>query len=151
MRGGLPWLRSGPLYRVSDDALILLDAFLAEHPYRRIDLYGSVMVSRDAAHEELHRAFDFPDWCGNNWDAFNDCFGHFVHDNDGALLAVVWRDVPAAAAAAPVTTAEVGWALLQCAFGEMPSLGPGATWSITLDVFALGQGPDFDGPEEVDV
>jgi hypothetical protein len=33
------------------------------------------MTARQQAHFELQDALGFPDWCGSNWDAFNDCFG----------------------------------------------------------------------------
>ena len=134
-------------WRVHDDAWPALDAFLNRWNYRRLELDGRFMTSRAGAHAQLHAAFGFPDWCGKNWDAFNDCFGDFVEENDGALLAVVWRHIDFAARAAPATTAEVGWALLDCVFGYRPSLAPGTQWSVNMDVFVIGSGPDFDQPE----
>lgn len=104
------------------------------------------MTSRLGAHAELKRVFDFPDWCGPNWDAFNDCFGGYVHEHDGERIAVVWNDFEVSAAAAPATTAEVAWALLECAEGAMPSLNPSVKWSVDLDLFVLGRGEDFDQP-----
>ena len=79
------------------------------------------MTSNFHAHAELHAAFGFPDWCGHNWDAFNDCFGDSVEENNGALIAVIWRDIEVAARQAPATTAEVGWGLLDCKFGHTPT------------------------------
>jgi hypothetical protein len=102
------------------------------------------MTSRLAAHDELSLAFGFPDYYGRNWDAFNDSFGDFVGEHDGERFAVIWEDVEHAVAAAPVTAVEVGWALLECAAGSMPSLAPGTRWSIELEVFAIGTGRDFD-------
>ena len=104
------------------------------------------MTSRSAAHAELARAFGFPDYYGRNWDAFNDCFGDFVEEHSGELVAVVWDHIDVATRAAPVTAVEVGWALLECAAGSMPSLGEGVDWRIALDVFAVGEGGDFDSP-----
>ncbi len=146
VHGELPWL-SGPLFRVHHEAWSHVDEFLRRWHYRRVELDGRAMASNFEAHSELHRAFGFPDWCGHNWDAFNDCFGDYVEENNGALIAVVWRDIAAAAAAAPATTAEVGWGLLDCKFGHMPTLGPGTEWSLTLDIFALGDGSDFARPQ----
>jgi RNAse (barnase) inhibitor barstar len=144
VRGELPWLQSGPLYRVHQDSWPVLDAFLDRWSYRRIQLDGRQMTTRQQAHFQLHAAFGFPEWCGTNWDAFNDCFGDFVEENDGALIAVLWRHIDVGAQAAPATTAEVGWALLECAFRVTPSLAPGTQWSVSLDVFVLGDGEDFD-------
>jgi RNAse (barnase) inhibitor barstar len=146
VRGDLTWLRSGPLHRVHTSAVPELDVFLEAKTYLRVDLDGSRMTTRVEAHAELKRAFDFPEWCGPNWDAFNDCFGGYVQDHSGQLVAVVWTDVDAAARQAPATVAEVGWALLECATGRMPSLAPSVDWRIDLDVFAIGAGPDFDRP-----
>ena len=76
-----------------------------------MELDGRNMISRTQAHLELHAALGFPDWCGKNWDAFDDCFGGYVIENNGALIAVLWRHIDVAARSAPATTAEVGWAL----------------------------------------
>ncbi|MBB2985312.1 barstar family protein [Terracoccus luteus] len=147
VRGGLPFLRSGPLWRVHTKALPRLDEFVAQHGYRRIELDGRRMTSRDAAHAELKRAFELPEWCGANWDAFDDGLGHFVSAHDGELVAVVWLHADEAARLAPATAVEVGWALLLCTTGGMPSLPTRSTLHVDLDVFAVGDGPDFDGPD----
>jgi len=104
-----------PLFRVHSDSLGELDAFLDRFAYQRIELDGRRMTSRVDAHAELARAFDFPDYYGKNWDAFNDCMRDVVHDHDGSRFAVLWRHVEVAASAAPATTVEVGWALLETA------------------------------------
>lgn len=135
VRGALPWLRSGPVWRVATVRESALDVFLADHAYRRLDLDGGRMTSRHAAHAELARVFGFPDYYGANWDAFNDVMHDVVATHRGERLAVVWHDIEAAAAAAPVTTAEVVWALL-----EVP---PGR--ELVLDLFVIGEGDDFDG------
>ncbi len=145
VHGELPWL-SGPLYRVRDSAWPLVDDFLRRWNYRRVELDGRAMTSQFDAHAELHKAFAFPDWCGHSWDAFNDCLGDYVEEHNGARIAVVWRHIEEAANAAPATTAEVGWALLDSKFGNMPTLAPGTEWSVTMDIFVLGAGPDFNGP-----
>lgn len=146
VRHELPWLRSGPLHRVHRSAVSDLNEFLDRFKYRRIALDGRCMTSRLAAHEEIALAFGFPDYYGRNWDAFNDCFGDFVEEHDGELIAVVWDHLEASAAAAPATTSEVGWALLEAAFSSMPTLAPGTSWRISMDVFVLGEGEDFDRP-----
>jgi hypothetical protein len=38
--------------------------------------------------------------------------------------------------------AEVGWELLECAFSSKPPLAPGSSWSISMDVFAIGDNDD---------
>ena len=95
----------------------------------------------------MHAAFGFPEWCGHNWDAFNDCFGDYVEENNGALIAVVWRDIAVAAREAPATAVEVGWGLLDCTFGNTPSLAPGTDWSVNMDIFVIGDGSDFSPTE----
>ena len=152
MKRGLPWVHrelpwlSGPLYRVHNEAWSVVDEFLRRRNYQQVGLDGRAMTSNFEAHTALHSAFGFPDWCGHNWDAFNDCFGDYVEENDGALIAVVWRDIEVAVRTAPATTAEVGWGLLDCMFGHVPTLAPGTKWSVTMDIFVLGDGPDFERP-----
>lgn len=145
VHGELPWL-SGPLYRVHSDGWSLVDDFLQRWNYQRVELDGRAMTSNHEAHSELHRAFGFPDWCGHNWDAFNDCLRDYVEEHDGARIAVIWRHIETAATLAPATTAEVGWGLLDSVLRKTPTLAPGATWSATMDLFALGDGADFTRP-----
>lgn len=145
MRGELDWLRSGPLFRVRNEAAGRLNEFLARAGYQVVELDGSVMASRDAAHAELRRAFDLPDWCGHNWDAFADAFREFVDSHQGVLVAVVWRDVDVAARLAPATATEVGWALIDAAWAYRYPGDPAGI--LEMDVFVLGEGPDFDAPD----
>lgn len=145
VRGELPWLRSGPLFRVHVEAVPALDAFLDRWSYRRVELDGRRMTSRTDAHTELSRAFGFPGYYEKNWDAFNDCLGDYVLAHAGSLIAVVWTDMESAARAAPATTAEVAWALLEASHGGMPSPDPAAAGpAVSLDVFVVGAGQDFD-------
>ena len=146
VRSELPWLRSGPLWRIHEDAVPALDAMLDRHGYRRVELDGRRMTSRKAAHAVLAEAFGFPDWYGANWDAFHDCFYGFASDHAGERVAVLWRHVEFAADAAPATTIEVGWALLDCAAGHWPTPGPTAPTTMPVDLFAIGTGDDFDRP-----
>jgi RNAse (barnase) inhibitor barstar len=119
---------------------------LSRNDFRVVELDGARMTSRSGAHAELASAFAFPDYYGKNWDAFNDCLGDYVEEHDGERIAVMWRNIAVAAAAASVTTAEVGWALLEASFGHMPTFPPGTTWRVQLAIFAVGDGPDFDRP-----
>lgn len=114
---------------------------------RLIDLNGRAHDLQLRRSRQLHVASGFPDWCGHNWDAFNDCFGDYVEEDDGALIAVVWRDIDVAARQAPATTAEMGSGLLDCKFGHMPTLAPGAHWSLTMDILVVGEGTDFCHPD----
>ncbi len=151
VRSALPWLRSGPLWRVHTSAAPELDDFLDGAGYVRIDLDGAAMTSRAAAHAELARAFAFPDWYGGSWDAFHDCWYGFAGDHADDLVAVVWHLDAAAAAAASATTAEVGWALLECATGHWPTPYPPPPTTMVLDLFALGDGDDLDRPPDLTV
>ncbi|CCH86152.1 conserved protein of unknown function [Modestobacter italicus] len=129
----MPWLQSGPLFRVHASAREQLDAFLNRHGYRRLDLDGHAMTSRSAAHLELARAFGFPDYYGENWDAFDESFEDVIEQHASGLVAVVWNHMNVSAGLAPATTVEVGCALLD-------------KRATPLDVFAVGDGDDFDRP-----
>jgi RNAse (barnase) inhibitor barstar len=131
---------------VTPEALTTVRSMLSQHDFRVVELDGAKMTSRARAHAELARAFDFPDYYGKNWDAFNDCFGDYVEEHDGERIAVLWHRVAECAAAAPVTAIEVGWALVESSFGAMPTLAPGTRWSLQLAVFAVGVGDEFDRP-----
>lgn len=151
VRSALPWLRSGPLWRVRSTATHELDDFLTTAGYQRYDLDGAAMTSRAAAHAELARVFRFPDWYGGSWDAFHDCWYGFANEHAEALVAVVWHLDPAAAAAAPATHAEVGWALLECATAHWPTPEPVPPTTMRLDLFAVGSGADVDAPDDPDL
>lgn len=142
----MPWLRSGPLYRVHAEALPILERFLAGYGYWRIELDGARMTSREEAHSEIARAFGFPEYYGGNWDAFADCFCDSVAAQGDAPVAVVWWGAETMAATAPATLAEVGWAMLAGALD--PSLGRESAemHDAMIDVFMIGNGSDFDRP-----
>lgn len=144
VRTGLPWLRSGPLWRVHTSAFGHLTDWLSEMDYIRVDLEGAVMTSRAAAHAEIGRAFGFPYWYGNSWDAFNDCMYQFARDHQDQRIAVVWHHMDQAAALAPATATEVGWALLDSHVGSTPSFKGSLPYAMALDVFAVGSTDDFD-------
>ena len=146
VRAHLPWLRSGPLWHVHESALGEVDALLERLAYDRIELDGRRMTSRAATHAVLGEAFGFPDWYTGGWDGFHDCFYGFAAAHEGRNVAVLWRHLDAAAAAAPATTVEVGWALLECATGEWPTPDPAPPTTMRLDAFAIGTGDDFDRP-----
>ncbi|GAA0721534.1 barstar family protein [Dactylosporangium roseum] len=134
VRGELPWLRSGPLYRVHTDALPELSRFLDRWSYHRVDLDGRPMASRAGAHRALATVFGFPDHYGANWDAFADSFADYLAARDEHIpVAILWHDIESAA---PATAAEVGWALLEHA----------AAAPLPVHVFAIGDGDDFDRP-----
>lgn len=48
-------------------------AVLREAGYHVVRGQASAWLSEDDAHTDLARMFDFPDYYGRNWDAFNDC------------------------------------------------------------------------------
>jgi RNAse (barnase) inhibitor barstar len=144
VRGAFPWLRSGPLWRFHDAQSAQLSGFLTESDYLRLDLDGTLVRDRASAHAALAALFGFPDWYGGTWDAFHDCMHGWVSDHAGRRAAVVWHDLETSARQAPVTTTEVGWALLDAAFTHRWSeTGRPTVW---LEVFALGSGEDFDRP-----
>jgi hypothetical protein len=145
--GELPWLRGGPLFRVDVSARPVLDELLERHAFRVVELDGRRMTSMAGAHAELAAAFEFPAGLhGTSWDSFDDWFSEFAERHDGERVAVLWHHVAEAAAGAPATTAEVGWALLGARFRYQPSLVPDRPWSLEMNVFALGEGEEFDRP-----
>jgi RNAse (barnase) inhibitor barstar len=150
VRGELPWLRSGPMWRIHEDAVPELIAMLDRHGYVRIQVDGRQMTSRKAAHAVLGEAFGFPDWYGGNGDAFHDCIYGFASEHERQRVAVLWHHVDAAAKVAPATTVEVGWALIECATGHWPTPDPMPPTTMQFDFFPIGTGDDFDRPPNAD-
>lgn len=139
----IPWVGFGPLFQIATDSLPAVRDLLGREGFGVIELQGERMTSRSGAHAELAAAFEFPEYYGANWDSFNDCLGDFVEQHDGERIALVWNGIAAAAASAPATTAEVGWALIETVLGVKPTFAPGTTMSVEFAAFAVGDGPDF--------
>jgi hypothetical protein len=78
----------------------------------------------------------FPDWYGANWDAFNDCFGGFLHDHAGAIVALIVNEADRIDAASAF---EFGVA----SFGVEPRL----IAATPFHAFAIGDAPDYGRPE----
>ena len=135
IRAELPFAASGPLHRVHRSAERLLDEFVARHGYVRVDIDGTRMRTRAETHVELSRAMAFPTWYGGNWDAFNDCFGAFLHERPGELIAIVVHDAEAMDAC---SSFEFGVAT----FGVEPRV----LHATPFHVFAIGDGADHGRP-----
>jgi len=49
---------------------------------KTIELNGEKLENRNDSHEYLKELFDFPDYYGNNLDAFNDCLSEISEDTE---------------------------------------------------------------------
>lgn len=63
--------RSGSVALYTDTAAI--EGWLAEHGYRLVRLDASGWRTQADLHRDVKAALDFPDYYGDNLDAFNDC------------------------------------------------------------------------------
>ena len=116
--GGPPWVRGRLTKRVHRGARGELDAFLDRFSYVRFDIDGTAMTSEKAAYMELYRALGFSildRWKKLSWDYFGDLWRDRLEDHSGQRIAVVWDHVEVAARAIPITTMEIGSALIECA------------------------------------
>lgn len=88
MKQEFPWLGSGFVHAVADEHVPMFTKALHDLGFSSTVVEGSAVVDDRTFWAEIRRAFDFPDYFGANWDAFNDCFG----DLDlPPRLAVIWR------------------------------------------------------------
>ena len=88
MRHEFPWLGRGFVHAVSE---AYVEQFRAELEARAFDVWsldGGRMLDEVGFWAEIKRSFEFPDYQGSNWAAFNDSFGDLALP---ARFAVVWR------------------------------------------------------------
>lgn len=91
-----PWLGPAFVYTIHEDAIVDLRRMLDENGFRTLALDGARMTDADSLHQEIKRAFGFPEWCGHSWDSFDDCIGEIDLTRP---TAVVWNAAEQLAAA----------------------------------------------------
>ncbi len=143
----MPWLGPGFVYTVHEDALRGLRSDLAKHGFNAIVLDGSEMRDAASFHAEAKKAFAFPDYYGNNWDAFNECFGEIHFPNPTAIL---WREVETLARADLKTFAEAvaQFIRLRDAFARADAEAVEASEPIQIELIIVGRGPGFRHPDD---
>ena len=88
MRHDFPWLGHGFVHAVEED---YADRFAEELRVRGFDVWtlrGRHMLDEVGFWAEIRRCFEFPDYQGSNWDAFNDSFGDLSLPG---RFAIMWR------------------------------------------------------------
>jgi len=85
---GLP---ASPIWALESGAEAVAVKALRERGFQIHFLEGSRITSEGTFFREAARCFDFPDYAGLNWDAFNECLGEFLEE-EPPLVAVIWRD-----------------------------------------------------------
>ena len=73
-RRDMPWLGRGFVYCVHADAELALRQQLGDLGFALFTLAGDAVDDARTLHAALARTFDFPEYYGANWAAFNDCF-----------------------------------------------------------------------------
>jgi hypothetical protein len=74
IRQVVPWVGSGFLHAVHLESADSTVAVLRSHGFEIRNLDGRLLSRQLQLHAELKRSLGFPDWCGSNWDAVNDCW-----------------------------------------------------------------------------
>lgn len=103
LRQELPWIGAGFIHRIPRHGTEVATAALKELGFEVWTLEGSSMTDAQNFHTEAARSFGFPSYYGQNWDAFNDCFGELELPR---RLAIVWSAANRLAAADLKTFAE---------------------------------------------
>ncbi|MAX35830.1 barstar family protein [Gimesia sp.] len=62
--------------------------WFSEHGYQIYCFDAKTWYSRDNFYSDIHDGFEFPEYFGRNWDAFNDCISDMVSEN-GKVLVVI--------------------------------------------------------------
>lgn len=88
MRHEFPWLGHGFVHAVADDHAMQLADDLESRGCRIITLRGEEMTTPRSFWAQIKTAFEFPDYFGSNWDAFNDSFGDVEL---GTRTVILWR------------------------------------------------------------
>jgi RNAse (barnase) inhibitor barstar len=66
-----------------------VEGWLAEHGYRLVRLAAGDWRNQADFHRDVAAALDFPDYYGNNLDAFNDCLRDIAMSGSGAATGTV--------------------------------------------------------------
>lgn len=79
--------RSGFVALYTDTADV--ESWLTEHGYRLVRLAAGDWHTQADFHRDIKAALDFPDYYGNNLDAFNDCLRDVAMSGAGAATGTV--------------------------------------------------------------
>ena len=84
----LPDFRASGLFRLSDDAPIKeLERLAKQYHYKFFLLDGAEIRGKERFLNHAAAVLSFPDYFGNNWDAFEDCLTDMSwHETDGFLI-----------------------------------------------------------------
>ena len=83
----LPWVGRGFIHRLAPANMEGAIADLERLGFRVFQLDGTKIDGEPRLHEELAEAFEFPDYYGRNWDAFDECFSEVEMSS---RVAIVW-------------------------------------------------------------
>jgi RNAse (barnase) inhibitor barstar len=75
LRHEFPWLGHGFIHAIDDDIVDWFGRELERLGFAVCVLDSDVMTDEASFWREVRVTFDFPDYQGSNWDAFDDSFG----------------------------------------------------------------------------
>ena len=143
----MPWLGRGFIHCVHEDAADVLQHELDRLGFSVVVLDGARMTDAGSFHAEAERAFQFPDYYGRNWDAFNECF---LETEFSQPSAIIWSSAEQLAAADLKTFAEAVAIIndLRAAFGKLPVDVARGPRPAQIELFLVGQGGAFRRPDD---
>lgn len=146
-RQAIPWLGPGFVYCVSEDAADTLRSDLARHRFNMIALDGTAMTNAASFHVEAKTAFGFPDYYGNNWDAFDECLGEIQLPHPTAIL---WSAAEVLASSDLKTFSEAiaQFSRFRDAFKRPNPDAVGVADPVQLELVLLGRGERFRRPHD---
>lgn len=130
IREVLPWVGFGFLHAVHRESADAALDVLRSHGFEIRTLDGRLLSQKNELHGELKRSLGFPDWCGANWDAVNDCWSEVAWP---AHMAIVIGRADEAAQANPKLFGELCSVLSELAMRSREQ----------IELFMTGVGPGF--------
>ena len=140
----LPWAGKPTVRLLPQSAESRLSTELSRLGFSVFTLEGKGMRSERDFFAEVSKAFSFPEYFGNNWAAFHDCYSEFIDQRNGRAVAVIWRNASESLANHLRTFLECAHELLTSAFNARIQLPDDEAPPVQVEVFFLGSGKGFE-------
>jgi RNAse (barnase) inhibitor barstar len=137
----VPWVGLTNIYLIDQHSEKELYNALSSSGFKIFKIEGSSIISEENFFIEVSKVLKFPDYFGNNWDAFHDCFGDFVSVENGPI-ALIWRDATSTLDKSLKIFLKVAYELLSAAV-EVGSYKDTDIEPVQVELFILGKGKDF--------
>ncbi len=137
----IPWVGLGNIHLIDQNAEKKLCGTLSSLGFKTFTIEGNAINSEESFFLEVSKVLNFPDYFGENWDAFHDCFGDFLISEKGPI-ALIWKEATSTLNSSLKTFLKVTYELLSV-IAEAGSFQDNEIEPIQVELFILGKGKDF--------